>query len=207
METCPLKNRYQFLYVMHKREVKLKRVGFSLLIFLSCTLPVFAGKKQTIVDYYIAIRGPLDESGKPHQFTIKDVPNGYLKNDDNEVALFYKKDRTPIVVLSNQYSDSPDLNAYELINGKWEDRTKELLSPQIKSNDYISKRFNAKGVPFTPDSYGSFATKPLYVKLPQKGKTIEFIGANSTSPDEDKFTLKLFCLVFENDQFVLKENW
>lgn len=130
---------------------------------------LYAAPQKTVLDYFLEIM-PLNEGGGQHNFVVKDIANGYLNDDYYEVALFYKKDRTPIIVTSNQNSDSPDLVAYQLLNGKWTDRTKDLLPHEITSDEYIVKRFQTKGIPFTLETYNHFAEKPIAAALPRKRK-------------------------------------
>lgn len=108
--------------------------------------------KLNVLDYYkLEPDNALDSEAMQAKVTITDLKNGYLKIEGAfeghiEVALFRKKDKSPILVISNTSCGpvcNSEISAYTPEDGKMIDITKDTVPrvcPNRKSTRFITAR-------------------------------------------------------------------
>lgn len=160
--------------------------------------------KLSVLDYYkLEPENALDSEAMQAKLTITDLKNGYLKIEGAfegyiEVALFRKKDESPILVISNTACGpvcNSEISAYTPQDGKMIDITKDTLprlsEPEI--NAIYNRRKKAGDVDF-----GTYAV-PLVYSLPRLGRTITVKADQTFAPSD----ITIFKLDFKNDKFVI----
>lgn len=185
-----------------------RKISFLLFVMLAAFQIAEAQKvkndKLNVLDYYkLAPDNALDSEAMQAKVTIEDLKNGYLKIEGAfegyiEVALFRKKDKSPILVISNT-SCGPvchsGVNAYTHKDGKMSDITDEILprpsEPEINAI-YNRKKKNGD------DDYENYAV-PLVYELPRFGQTITVKADQTFAPSD----ITIFKLDFKNDRFVI----
>lgn len=184
------------------------KIFFLLFILLAVIQVAEAQKvkndKLNVLDYYkLDPDNALASKAMQEKITVEDLKNGYLKIEGAfegyiEAALFRKKDKTPVLVISNT-SCGPVCNsavrASTYQNGKMVDITEEiLLRPSEPEINAIYNRKKKAG----DDDYGNYAV-PLVYELPRIGWTITVKADNTFAPSD----ITIFKLDFKNDKFVI----
>lgn len=186
----------------------IKKIAFLLFILIAAFQIAEAQKTKTdklnILDYYkLDSDNALDSQAMQARITVEDLKNGYLKIEGAfegyiEVALFRKKDKTPVLVISATSCGpvcNSDVKAATYENGKMIDITGDVLTRP--SEPEINAAYNRKKKA-GDDDYGSYAV-PLVYELPRFGRTIT-IKADTTFAPSD---ITIFKLDFKNDKFVI----
>lgn len=160
--------------------------------------------KLNVLDYYkLEPDNALDSDAMQARITVEDLKNGYLKIEGAfegyiEVALFRKKDRSPILIVSNTSCGpvcTSGVRAYAHKDSKMIDITdKTLPSPDEAEIKTIYDRKKKEG----DDDYENYAV-PLVYELPRVGREIT-VKADTTFAPSD---ITIFKLNFKNDKFVI----
>jgi hypothetical protein len=184
------------------------KISFLLFVMLAAFHIAEAQKvksdKLNVLDYYkLEPDNALASEAMQAKLTITDLKNGYLKIEGAfegyiEVALFRKKDKSPILVISKT-SCGPvchsEVSAYTHKDGKMIDITETTLPrPSEPEINAIYNRKKKTG----DDDYGTFAV-PLVYELPQIGRTITIKADQTFAPSD----ITIFKLDFKNDKFVI----
>ncbi|NNE98083.1 MAG: hypothetical protein HKN25_03580 [Pyrinomonadaceae bacterium] len=138
------------------------------------------------------------EWAKTDKIEIRDTKNGYLKITGGidgwlEVALFRKKDRSPVLVIGVTGCGpacGTELHAFEFKNGNAEN-VSEKLFPRFFENEIDNKLYRRTGK--KEDYYGD-----ILDVLPRKGTTIKTV-----LEDENDV---LYEIEWKNDIFEIKRN-
>ncbi|MEZ5428866.1 MAG: hypothetical protein R2747_21655 [Pyrinomonadaceae bacterium] len=185
------------------------KICVLLLIVIACAFGAQAQKsfendKRSVLDYYrLEPDNALDSEAMRAKVAIEDLKNGYLKIEGAfegyiEVALFRKKDRSPLLVTSINYCGpvcSSDVSVYQYRDGKMVSAPEATLPhPDEKEINRIYRKKKTKQDE-EPEQYAV----PLVFELPRYGRTIK-VKVDSTYAPSD---ITIYQLDFKNDEFVL----
>jgi hypothetical protein len=165
--------------------------------------------------------GFLDrDSGKPatadflrSAMTIKDIKNGYLKieHDDltstYEAALFKASDRrSHYLLINNEGASVTNLSVQKCSDGRWvkDEKAHQIFSPAAGS---LYRKAKLIGLPIvdgerlTEDIVETFAGSPFTYRLPRQGREVKIL-ANYDAPQI--YHKYLASIVFDGMGFRLK---
>ena len=183
--------------------------SFVLLIFavfcgVICHAQNDSGEKLNVVDYYrLDLDNAFDNKGMRAVAVVEDLKNGYLRIEGAfegyiEVALFRKKDSTPILLVSSTSCGpvcTSVVKALEHSDGKMVDVTESTI-PVISSDKVKAIYLERKA---KSDDLIEEGEVPLVFELPRFGRTIKVKVDTTFAPSD----ITVFRIKFSNDKFIL----
>lgn len=157
-----------------------------------------------VLDYYkLLVTNALDNDGMRATVIVEDSKNGYLRIEGAfegyiEVALFRKKDRSPILVVSDTFCGPgchSEVKAYIFQNKEAIEMTAETL-PIIAESE-VSAIYHRRKSKSDDEVEGN--SIPLIYELPRFGRTINVKVDPIFAPSD----ITVFKLDFRNNKFVL----
>lgn len=187
--------------------IKLKRtVALSLIIlgaFLVVPAQTGSSDRLNVLDYYKLIPGnALDNPDLSGMLAVEDAANGYLNiigafEGYFEVALFRKKDRSALLVVSETTCGpqcTSDISVFEYPDGMPVQLDNKVL-PMLPAAE-VGKIYNRKKTA-DDEKVDERWGVPLVFELPRRGRTIVVKADTSFAPSN----ITLYKLEFKGDAF------